>query len=735
MGMKFPIAAGLLFLTTLAGAVGVDPAGANPIIEAAEKTRAQADLARASALHEESLTKRESKRAEKIAEAEKELDEHLAKAAESEAAGKTRERDSALSESVRVLVELDVLRGKANHAALAADPRFTSTVERAQRAATEAEARGDWVLAGELFGRLSALFEDEHRFEADADRLTARLSMIRLYAPRRLWDLNNERRVLAGEEPFPAYNPYGDTFEEKLEPVRAGMVVRALQNAATRHIEPANMKAMLIAGLETLRVFATTEDLKTAFPGLGDAARNRDFLAGLDEMIARLNTRAGQATLSDLSFVVDGVRELNRDTIGVLEQAVLHEFANGSLEELDRYTAIIWPDEIKRFERSTQGRFTGVGIQIEWDDKFNIKVVTPLPGTPAQRAGISPGDIITHVNGQSIEGFTLDQAVELITGPEHTGVRLTVERAEGEAEDAPRKELSFELKRTPIDLPTVKGWKKTGPGDNEWDWFADPAAGIGYVRITNFSENTTREFDAAVAEMRRAGLEALVLDLRFNPGGLLDQAVSISNRFIDQGLIVKTEGVNGAVRQREFADASLPASRSLRDIPVAVLINNGSASASEIVSGAIQAYAHEGGISAWVIGENSFGKGSVQNVFPIDASGEAMMKLTTHYYKLRDDRLIHRLPDSKSWGIAPDLQVEMLPDQIIEALELRRDADIFEIDIEGNIIDNAERPDPAKLINDGIDLQLQRALVRLHEARAGVTLAAEKAATPEPMQP
>ncbi|MAY74037.1 MAG: hypothetical protein CMJ31_04790 [Phycisphaerae bacterium] len=713
-----------LFAAPFTGvAFGQATDGAGGIIEAAERTRAEASYREFADLYAESVHQREKTRAEKTAEAFNELDEHLeASANESE----FKKHAVEVSEAVRVLVELDVLMGDDRRDELEADERFRPTVERATELAHQAEERHEWVIAGELFGRLNALFEDERAFEKDIDRLARRLTMIRLYVPERLWELNNERRVLAGEDPFPAYNPFGDTYEEKLAPVHMRMIRAALARATYGHIEQVALQDMLRGGVDALETFVTTEDLREAFEGMGSPDKRKAFLEGLNDIRSRIDSIEGPASRADLEYVLQSITRVNDRSVDVMEQALLHEFANGALEELDKYTGVIWPDEIKRFERSTQGRFTGVGIQIEMDEKFNIRVVTPLPGTPAQKAGVAAGDVITKVNGRSIEGFTLDQAVQVITGPEYTDVTLTLERghaADGEEDEGPIDTFPITVARRSIDLPTVKGWRKTGPNDDDWDWFVDEEAGIGYVRITNFSETTTRDFDRAIDLMRNTGLEGLVLDLRFNPGGLLDQAVSIASRFVDSGLIVKTEGPDGSVVSQENA-TRVPDRRRLNGIPVAVLINNGSASASEIVSGAIQAYAHEGGLDAWVIGKNSFGKGSVQNVFSIDRSNRAMMKLTTHYYKLRDDRVIHKLPGATRWGVTPDIDVEMLPDQIIEALELRRDADIFELDAEGAIVENAERPDVNKLVKDGIDLQLQRALVKIHEARAGVVAAA-----------
>ncbi|MEO1512938.1 MAG: S41 family peptidase, partial [Planctomycetota bacterium] len=396
----------------------------------------------------------------------------------------------------------------------------------------------DWLLANELYYRLSVLLEQEGAYRGDVKRLGSRLSMIRLYAPERFWEMRDERRRLEGLDPLPPYNPTGDRYDEKLEDVNERMLLVALQRAANQHLDHdrQTMGELLQSGLAALETFVTTPDLADTFPGLNDARKRREFLDGVAELSNTIADDEGVG-FSDALRAVRRAIALNRATIGVDVEAIVHEFGNGSMSALDDYSAIIWPDEIRRFERSTRGEFVGVGIQIQLDELQNIKVVTPLEGTPAQKAGVRAEDRIVGVNGVSTVGFTLDQAVEVITGPRNTDVTLTIERGEGD--DTERFDLNVD--RRVINLPTVKGWRKTGPDDLDWDWFIDPDAGVGYVRITSFAENTTDAFDAAIRDMKRSesGLNALILDLRFNPGGLLDQAVSISNRFVPPDRLIE----------------------------------------------------------------------------------------------------------------------------------------------------------------------------------------------------
>ena len=217
------------------------------------------------------------------------------------------------------------------------------------------------------------------------------------------------------------------------------------------------------------------------------------------------------------------------------------------------------------------------------------------------------------------------------------------------------------------------------------------------------------------------GLHGLVLDLRYNPGGLLTEAVSVSNTFIDKGTIVSTQGVANVTPSE--VKSAVAGESMLGNRPLVVLINEGSASASEIVSGAIRHYADKGEVNAVVLGQRSFGKGSVQNVWPL--APNAKMKLTTQYYKLPDGRILHKKPGQKIWGVDPHLSISMLPEQESDALKLRQDADVMAIDANGNVVEDKPRPDPKKLIEDGVDLQLQTALVLLQLQTGGTAQAAK----------
>jgi carboxyl-terminal processing protease len=287
-----------------------------------------------------------------------------------------------------------------------------------------------------------------------------------------------------------------------------------------------------------------------------------------------------------------------------------------------------------------------------------IQVVTPIPGSPAYHAGIVPGDQITKINGESTESITIDQAVRKITGPKGTKVTL------GILHPWNQKSRQVTLTRDTIVIQTVKGYKMDG--ENQWQYFIDPVGKIAYVRITSFTDTTPQELTDALNTITQQGGKGLILDLRFNPGGTLKAAVETVDLFIDKGVIVSTRGRSVEPWQKSAS----PNDTKFRDLPIIVLINNYSASAAEIVSGALKDY-HR----AWLIGERSFGKGSVQNVLP-SSDDSYKLKITTAHYYLPSGKCIHRKPDSKEWGVDPNLKIELTPNEMKDVIDLQRDAEI-----------------------------------------------------------
>lgn len=652
---------------------------------------------------------REARRAELIAELDEALQGEMS--------------DSKISDGLRSAIELQMISPDREKAL--ANEHVTKLIAKADSAARSAETRGDWLVASELYYRLHALLEEKGMYEKDTERLGQRLALLRLYVPERLWEMRNQRLIAENEDPLPPYNGFGNDFQEHLAGVDESMVRRAVRRTV-EHVDSVAMSKILAGALESCRTFVTTTDLAAKFEGLKDADQVKAMTAFLDTEIAAIKAN-NDPDLATFDAIFSRLRKQNEATVRIPWNALLHEFGNGAIAQLDPFSAIIWPDELRRFQRTTQGKVVGVGVQIEYDQDLSVKVATPIAGSPADEAGIRAGDIIKKVDGRDTYGMSLDQAVDLITGQPGTRVALTIER-----EDEGKKgEIEVAITRKMIDITTVRGWKRTGKGESDWDWYLDRDGGVGYVRISQFTDTTTKEFDAAIRKLRETGtLRGLVLDLRYNPGGLLDQAVSIVQRFVDVegGKVVGMSGQNGIEDPEKFM--TNPRRATLADLPIVVLVNENSASASEIVSGALRHYGHQGGeggqpaIHALVLGARSYGKGSVQTVSQISAN--AMMKLTVQYYTLPDGKIIHRRPGSKTWGVEPDVSVEMLPRQQDIAMTIRRNADITK---PGDPPRPAPKPkvkpgkkappeeptstDPQDTLAQGTDLQLETALVLL----------------------
>ncbi len=333
------------------------------------------------------------------------------------------------------------------------------------------------------------------------------------------------------------------------------------------------------------------------------------------------------------SFVMEKVRRDYVDGTNLTYQELVYGALRGMVDTLDPHSEFLDPDKYRELQSDTQGQFGGLGIVIQMRDNF-VTVVTPIEDTPGFRAGILAGDRLMKIDGKSAEKMTVEDAVKLLRGEPDTDVTLTMQRpASGETKD-------YQLTRAIIKVDMAKDIN----GKKEFPLIENK---IGYVRLTQFGERTSLELDAGLKKMKAQGMQSLILDLRGNPGGLLDQAVEVCERFLPRAqLVVTTEGRNDR-RDRKITERS----GEFRDMPLVVLVNYGSASASEIVSGALQDCAALGKCKAIIIGEKTFGKGSVQEIMPLE--GGAALRLTTSKYYTPSHKVIHE------HGITPDIIVPM----------------------------------------------------------------------------
>src|SRR5664279_2517565 len=338
-------------------------------------------------------------------------------------------------------------------------------------------------------------------------------------------------------------------------------------------------------------------------------------------------------TYRQLNLFGDVFERVRSDYVEKPDDSKLVESAiSGMLTGLDPHSSYMDAKSFRDMQVQTRGEFGGLGIEVTMEDGL-IKVVAPIDETPAAKAGVMANDIITQLDGEQVQGLTLNQAVEKMRGPVNTKIKLTIMRKGAD------KPLELSLTRDVIRVRAVRSEVK----DED----------VGYIRMTQFNEQTTeglkKAIDDITAKVSDDKLKGYVLDLRNNPGGLLDQAISVSDAFLQKGEIVSTRGRNAEETQRYNARAG----DLTKGKPVIVLINGGSASASEIVAGALQDHKR-----VTVIGTRSFGKGSVQTIFPL-GNGNGALRLTTARYYTPSGRSI------QAKGITPDIEVlQDLPDDI-----------------------------------------------------------------------
>jgi carboxyl-terminal processing protease len=352
---------------------------------------------------------------------------------------------------------------------------------------------------------------------------------------------------------------------------------------------------------------------------------------------------AAADTYKQLNLFGDVFERVRADYVEKPEDGKLVESAiNGMLASLDPHSSYMDGKSYRDMQVQTRGEFGGLGIEVTMEDGL-IKVVAPIDDTPAAKAGILANDIITHLDDDAVQGLTLNQAVEKMRGAPNTKIRLKVMR---KGKDTP---LEITLVR---DVIRVRSVRSRMEGDD-----------IGYIRLTQFNEQTTEGLKRAISEMVVQGdkLKGFVIDMRNNPGGLLEEAISVSDAFLDKGEIVSTRGRNVEETQRRNAKNGDLA----KNKPIIVLINGGSASASEIVAGALQDHKR-----ATVIGTRSFGKGSVQTIIPL-GSGNGALRLTTARYFTPSGRSI------QAKGISPDIEVlQDVPDEVKSRTDTKGEASL-----------------------------------------------------------
>ena len=389
------------------------------------------------------------------------------------------------------------------------------------------------------------------------------------------------------------------------------------------------------------------------------------------------------------------VEALDADTQKSMQEAVI----NGMIGALnDPYTVYVPPRNQAEFTKQLSGVYVGIGAEVDIVDEY-LTIVTPLDDSPALDAGILAGDVILEIDGESTFQKSIEECIQLLVGEPGTTVNLRVRHATG-------VEADLTVTRRRITTRTVRGLNRVGEA---WNYRIDERLGLGYVRVTQFSRNSVQDLVTALRELQRTGLNGLILDLRFDPGGELGAAIEMADVFLDDGVIVSVRGRAGGSQSYEAtAEGTLP------EFPLVVLVNRASASASEIVAGALQDNAR-----AIVLGERTFGKGSVQEVRELP-EGMGTLKLTTARYYLPSGRSIHRMPDASVWGVDPDpgFHLSMNDQDSRTMIERRRRYEV----IGGGNAAGVDRPrwsDPDWIRETVADPQLAAALTTLQHRVTG----------------
>jgi carboxyl-terminal processing protease len=368
-----------------------------------------------------------------------------------------------------------------------------------------------------------------------------------------------------------------------------------LEKIEAQYVDPVALEPLVRRGLDNLEVALRDPEFLAT-----NASQNvPERVAWLREALKLRRARLAVGDRAAAQAAVIAACELAEKALGMGPAPVILEFVYGACDALDDYTSYLTPDKLDDLYAMIDGNFVGLGIELKLDAE-GLRLVGVIRGGPAWEAGLKVRDLITHVGGNPVRGLSLDEAAGRLQGNEGTPVEITVVHPDG-------KTQGYRLNRRHVEVESVAQAK-----------IADPALGVGYIQLTGFQKTSAEELDKAIATLRRQGMRSLVLDLRGNPGGLLNVAVEIAERFLDRGVIVSTRG--RAPGQSQVYRAS---SRALWTMPLVVLIDHDSASASEILAGALSDHNR-----ATLIGERTYGKGSVQSIFAL-RSAPAGLKLTT----------------------------------------------------------------------------------------------------------
>jgi len=466
-----------------------------------------------------------------------------------------------------------------------------------------------------------------------------------------------------------------ETTQQRYEGVSKRIFTRAIHIVGTRYVNAVDYGQMAMEAVKRCKqlaeVMVVLPSKKTA-PGAAASFVHPDpnafnvWSSGLASLANQVKQSATGLNEKAFREFFDKVLQLNLSTIRLPEGVLIWHFAQASLDSLDPHTVIVWPTEKTDFDKMLTNEFTGIGVEIAKPGGV-LTIGGLLPDTPAYRSGLDAGDVIEAVDGVPTKDMTLPCAVKKITGPKGTKVALAIRKPGGD------KTRDVTIVRDKIVVPTINGWQRTQEGT--WRYMVDPNDQIAYLRISSFSAETASDLEKVLRDLEKEGIRGLILDLRWNQGGLLPVALRIVDMFVKEGVMLRVRpGLYGGPAEYARAEAA----GTHPDYPLVILINAISASASEIVAGALADPKYE---RAVLVGERTHGKGSVQSVEDSDLDG-AELKYTTAYYYLPSDQRVNSREameklGRKDWGVGPDVDVTLRMDEIRAMVDAQRANDIL----------------------------------------------------------
>ena len=479
-----------------------------------------------------------------------------------------------------------------------------------------------------------------------------------------------------------------ETSEERFQGVKEELFIRAINYLNSNYVSIINYNEMATKAIERCKLLAEVISTSSRFSedSKNDAKGHLNVLKGTWEpqklavwstaltiLLDEAKSSSGGLTRLNKSKFLDifsKVLKLNKSTVDLPRPVLISQFVEATLSSLDPYTVIVWPRQVQDFEQMMTSEFMGIGIEIT-KPKGLLTVASLLLDTPAFNSNLDAGDVIEEVDGVETKDMSLFCAAKKIKGPAGTKVKLKVRRP---SEDKKVEDTVFDviITRDTIIVPTVRGWQRSNGG--KWLHMVDEKNKIGFVRLTSFSADTAPGLEKVLIELESQGLRGLILDLRYNTGGLLDSAVAVVDKFVEEGMIVKRQSGFGRTPIYEFAHEE----RTHPNYPLVILINSNSASASEIVAGALADEKYE---RATLVGTRTHGKGSVQGITG-RLGGGAQLKYTMAYYYLPSGQRVESRDameklDRKDWGVAPDVKVELRSDELKKMMEIKRDNDVL----------------------------------------------------------